>query len=48
MNNISEQANLNPKYTFDTFVVGGNPIEDIQSVMDCRMTVIGGKVKFAK
>ena len=24
MNNISEQANLNPKYTFDTFVVGGN------------------------
>ena len=22
--NISEQANLNPKYTFDTFVVGGN------------------------
>lgn len=29
-------------------VYGGNPIEDIQSVMDCRMTVIGGKVKFAK
>lgn len=24
INNISEQANLNPKYTFDTFVVGGN------------------------
>ncbi len=24
MNNISEKANLNPKYTFDTFVVGGN------------------------
>ena len=24
MNNVSEQANLNPKYTFDTFVVGGN------------------------
>lgn len=24
VNNISEQANLNPKYTFDTFVVGGN------------------------
>ncbi|XCP85529.1 chromosomal replication initiator protein DnaA [Roseburia hominis] len=24
MNNIAEQANLNPKYTFDTFVVGGN------------------------
>ena len=23
-NNIIEQANLNPKYTFDTFVVGGN------------------------
>ena len=23
-NNIFEQANLNPKYTFDTFVVGGN------------------------
>ena len=23
-NNIAEQANLNPKYTFDTFVVGGN------------------------
>ena len=22
--NIFEQANLNPKYTFDTFVVGGN------------------------
>ena len=24
MNNVSEKANLNPKYTFDTFVVGGN------------------------
>ena len=24
MNNISEKANLTPKYTFDTFVVGGN------------------------
>jgi len=23
-NNVFEQANLNPKYTFDTFVVGGN------------------------
>ncbi len=23
-NNLFEQANLNPKYTFDTFVVGGN------------------------
>ena len=23
-NNVYEQANLNPKYTFDTFVVGGN------------------------
>ena len=23
-NSIFEQANLNPKYTFDTFVVGGN------------------------
>lgn len=29
-------------------VYGGNPIEDIQSVRTCRMTVIGGKVKFAK
>ena len=24
INSIIEQANLNPKYTFDTFVVGGN------------------------
>ena len=24
LNTIAEQANLNPKYTFDTFVVGGN------------------------
>lgn len=24
INTIAEQANLNPKYTFDTFVVGGN------------------------
>ena len=24
INNVSEQANLNPKYTFDTFVVGSN------------------------
>lgn len=29
-------------------VYGGNPIEDINCVMDCRMTVIGGKVLFAK
>ena len=29
-------------------VYGGNPIDDMQAVMDCRMTVIGGAVKFAK
>ncbi len=28
-------------------VYGGNPVEDMQAVMDCRMTVIGGEVKFA-
>lgn len=29
-------------------VYGGNPIEDINAVMDCRMTVVKGKVMFAK
>ncbi|MBR2805815.1 MAG: amidohydrolase family protein [Oscillospiraceae bacterium] len=29
-------------------VYGGDPIADIHNVMDCRMTVIGGKVKFCK
>ena len=29
-------------------VFGGDPIADINNVMDCRMTVIGGKVKFCK
>lgn len=27
-------------------VFAGNPAEDIEAVMDCRMTVIGGEVKF--
>lgn len=29
-------------------VYGGNPVADIHSVMDCRMTVIGGKVLWQK
>ena len=29
-------------------VYGGDPIEDIHNVMDCRMTVIGGNVKYEK
>jgi len=29
-------------------VYGGNPIEDINCVMDCRMTVIGGEVLYKK
>ncbi len=29
-------------------VYAGNPIEDINNVMDCCMTVIGGNIKFSK
>ena len=29
-------------------VYGGNPIEDMNHVMDCRMTVMGGKVVYTK
>ena len=27
-------------------VLAGNPVEDIEAVMDCRMTVVGGKIVY--
>lgn len=35
---VGKQANFT--------VYGGNPVEDIEKVMDCRMTVIAGSVKY--